>query len=254
MPSMPPASRARSSRDALEQGVIGHEWVATAHVPDGVEMRLMRQGDEFTIFLEYNELMSTRASASEQALATMTCDRLDRRGRTELLIGGYGMGYTLRAALEVLGPDAVVTVAELVPDIIAWARGPMHALTGDCLDDARVVLVDDDVAVLIDAAREGYDAILLDVDNGPDGLTCWANDYLYEESGLVAAMKALKPRGILAVWSAAPDAAFTERLLQTGFEVEEVAVEEGADDDDAHHLIWFARKPAKVAVSALDPA
>lgn len=223
--------------------MVGHDWIGTAHVPDGVEMRLMRRGDEFTILLARNELMSTRVSASEEALATMTHARLARTSASEWLIGGYGMGFTLRAALAVLPADAAVTVAEIVPEIIDWARGPMQAVTAGCLDDARVVLVQDDVAMLIDAAREGYDAILLDVDNGPDGLTRRVNDDLYERDGLHAAMGALRRGGILAVWSAEPDAAFATRLRECGFAVDEVIVREAAGDAGAHHVIWFAQKP-----------
>lgn len=223
--------------------MIGHEWIGTAHVPDGVEMRLMQRGDEFTILLEDNELMSTRASTSEEALAIMTCARLSDQAAPEFLIGGYGLGFTLRAALAALGGGASVTVAELVPEIIQWARGPMRKLTADCLSDPRVTLVEDDVAMLIDAAREGYDAILLDVDNGPDGLTRRMNDDLYGPGGLIAARAALKPKGILAVWSAEPDPAFAARLRDAGFMVEEATVDEGAADDSADHVIWFARKP-----------
>lgn len=223
--------------------MFGHDCIGVAFVPDGVEMRLMQRDDEFTILLARNELMSTRAFGSEETLATATHARLGNRPGQEWLIGGYGMGFTLRAALAVLGADAGVTVAEIVPEIIAWARGPMRALTAGCLDDARVALVQDDVAMLIDAARDGYDAILLDVDNGPDGLTRRVNDALYSDDGLAAAMTALRRGGILAVWSAEPDQAFAERLRETGFEVEEVAVQEIADDDAAHHVIWFARKP-----------
>lgn len=224
----------------------GHDWIGTAHVPGGVELRLMQRDDEFTILLARNELMSTRASASEQALATMTHDRLGPQDTPEWLIGGYGMGFTLRAALAVLGKDAGVTVAEIVPEIIDWARGPMHRLTAGCLDDARVVLVKDDVALLIDSAQEFYDAILLDVDNGPDGLTRRDNDDLYERNGLEAAMAALRHGGILAVWSAEPDPAFAQRLRDTGFDVEEVIVDEfarGTSKDGASHVIWFAQKP-----------
>lgn len=224
--------------------MIGHEWIGTAQVPDGVEMQLMRCGEEFTIFLERNELMSTRVSASEEALATMTCARLEERVAPQLLIGGYGMGFTLRAALAVLGDDASVTVAELVPEIIEWARGPMREVTADCLDDARVMLVEDDIAMLIAAAVDGYDAILLDVDNGPDGLTRRVNDHLYGRCGLLAAMTALRPRGILAVWSAEPDQGFAERLREAGFEVEEVPTREGANGEGACHVIWLARKPS----------
>lgn len=222
--------------------MFGHDWIGTAHVPDGVEMRLMQRGDEFTILLADNELMSTRVSASEEALATMTHARLGGRPEQQWLIGGYGMGFTLRAALAVLDPASSVTVAEIVPEIIAWAHGPMRAVTDGCLDDGRVVLVQDDVAMLIDAARDAYDAILLDVDNGPDGLTRRINDGLYGRGGLHAAMDALRPGGVLAVWSAAPDAAFADRLRDAGFAVDEVPVREAANDEGAHHVIWFARK------------
>jgi spermidine synthase len=222
--------------------MIGHKLIGTAQVPDGVEMRLMQRGAVFTIFLADNELMSTRVSASEEALATMTCERLSGSPAPQLLIGGYGMGYTLRAALAVLGEDASVTVAELVPEIIEWARGPMRGLTADCLDDERVVLVRDDVAMLINTASHAYDAILLDVDNGPDGLTRRINDYLYSEYGLEAANTALRPGGILAVWSAEPDPAFADRLRGADFAVEEVRVRERANGKGSNHVIWFARK------------
>jgi spermidine synthase len=223
--------------------MFGHEWIGTAYVPDGVVMRLMQRGDEFTILLESNELMSTRVSASEEALATMTCTRLGQRPAQQWLIGGYGMGFTLRAALAALGPDASVIVAEIVPEIIRWARGPMRSVTAGCLEDSRVILVQDDVAMLISAARNAYDAILLDVDNGPDGLTRRFNDGLYERDGLHAAITALRHGGILAVWSAEPDQAFSKRLSDAGFEVDEVVVREAENGEGAHHVIWFARKP-----------
>lgn len=199
--------------------------------------------------------MSTRASGSEEALATMTCDRLKGRPAPELLIGGYGMGYTLRAALAVLGDNAVLTLAELVPEIIEWARGPMQRLTAGCLDDPRVMLVNDDVAMLISAARDGYDAILLDVDNGPEGLTRYANDGLYSPHGLEEARLALKPGGVLAVWSCGPDAGFTARLEQAGFIVTQENVREigrgdagDGSDGGAQHVIWFATKPMDTPV------
>ncbi len=221
----------------------GHAWIGTAHAPDGVELRLMQRDDEFTILLEHDELMSTRASTSERALATLTAKRLGAQTAPEWLIGGYGMGYTLRAALSVLGDDAAVTVAEIVPEIIEWARGPMHALTAGCLDDPRVVLVDEDVALLIDSARDCYDAILLDVDNGPDGLVRPDNDELYHRGGLHAAMAALRQGGILAVWSAHDDPAFTRRLIDAGFTVDQVTALETEHENGAAHVIWFAQKP-----------
>lgn len=220
-----------------------HELIGSAFVPDGVELRLIRSDDEFAIVLRGNELMSTDMYASEEALAALTCERLAGRAAPQLLIGGYGMGFTLRAALAALGDDAGVTVAELVPEIIEWARGPMRKLTADCLDDARVVLVMDDVAMLIDAAREGYDAILLDVDNGPEGLTRSLNDHLYSQRGLQAVMTALKHKGILAVWSAEPDPDFTLLLQRAGFEVTEVLVSALPNGKGPRHVIWFSQKP-----------
>ncbi|EJL26447.1 spermidine synthase [Novosphingobium sp. AP12] len=219
------------------------ELIGTARVPDGVELKLVRNGDDFAILLDRNELMSTDICASEEELATMTLDRLADRPAPQLLIGGYGMGFTLRAALRVLGPDAEVTVAEIVPEIIEWARGPMRGHTNGCLDDPRVILVNDDVAMLIGTAREAYDAILLDVDNGPEGLTRRLNDDLYGENGLKAAMDALTPGGILAVWSATPEPAFNVQLEKAGFEVEEVNVRAQIGNKIDHHLIWFCRKP-----------
>ena len=223
--------------------MLTREWLGTAHVPDGEELRLYRHGNDYTIMLARTDLMSTRMSGSEKALATMTCERLAGRASPHLLIGGYGMGYTLRAALEVLDAKASVTVSEIVPEIIEWALGPMAELTAKCLDDPRVVLVKDDVAMLIHSAREGYDAILLDVDNGPDGLTREANDCLYSRQGLQAAKRALTSGGILAVWSCEPDAHFAKRLTEAGFDVSEVTVRARDNGKGAKHVIWFAKKP-----------
>ena len=202
----------------------------------------MQRGEDFAILLERDDLMSTRVSGSEQALATLTHQRLGPVAKAEWLIGGYGLGFTLRAALSVVADDATVTVSEIVPEIIDWARGPMQKLTADCLDDPRVMIVEEDVAMLIDAAREGYDAILLDVDNGPEGLTRISNDKLYVGPGLLAAKSALRPGGVLAVWSAYPDPDFAARLEQSGFTVEEVIVCEGPDEQGPRHIIWFAAK------------
>jgi spermidine synthase len=191
------------------------------------------------IVLDRNELMNSRMSGSEEALATMTIERLGRSA-PHLLIGGYGMGFTLRASLAALGAKARVTVVELVPEIVAWAKEFMAVMTGDCLDDPRVDLVIGDVAEAIRGGR--YDAILLDVDNGPDGLTRHANDRLYSAQGLAAAKAALKPGGILAIWSAAPDRHFTRRLGDAGFAVDEVALSARPNGKGPRHLIWFATK------------
>ena len=152
------------------------------------------------------------------------------------------MGFTLRAALGAAGPDAVVTVAEIVPKILDWARGPMAAMTGNCLDDPRLILQETDVAHLIARGSERYDAVLLDVDNGPDGLVRDANHRLYSRDGLAAARRALAPGGILAIWSAAPDERFRARLRKAGFDVDEVVVRARSNGKGPRHVIWFARK------------
>jgi spermidine synthase len=192
------------------------------------------------ILLDRVELMSTRMSGSEEALAVMTCERLGDRSKPHLLIGGYGMGFTLRAALAVLGPTARITVVELVPEIIEWARGPMATLMAGCLDDPRVELVQGDVGAIIAKNQSAYDAILLDVDNGPDGLTRSDNNRLYSVRGLTAAKQALAPGGILAIWSAAPDPVFTRRLVQSGFQTDEVVVRARSNGKGPRHVIWFA--------------
>lgn len=216
------------------------ELLAMARAPDGEELRLMRRGGDFMIVLDRNELMNSRMSGSEEALATMACERLRGRAAPDLLIGGYGMGFTLRAALAALGSEARLTVAELVPEIVVWARGPMAELTAGCLDDSRVTVVMEDVADVIARGRGIYDAILLDVDNGPDGLVRAANDRLYTPAGLAAAKAALKPDGVLAVWSAAKDPVFASRLRKAGYTVDEVTVRARSNGKGARHTIWFA--------------
>ena len=216
------------------------ELLATAQVPGGEELRLFRRDRDFMIVLDRNELMNSRMSGSEEQLATLTCARLKNRTNPRLLIGGYGMGFTLRAALRALPAQASVAVAELLPEIIAWARGPMAELTAGCLDDPRVSVVEDDVAAVIAAGRGTYDAILLDVDNGPDGLTRAENDGLYSAAGLAAAKAALVRGGILAVWSAGDDPAFTRRLGANGFVATPTRVRARANGKGAQHTIWLA--------------
>ncbi len=223
--------------------MIPRELLGTASVPGGEELRLYRHNRDFMIVLGRNELMSSRMSGSEEALARLTCERLTGRPAPHVLIGGYGMGFTLRAALAELGKDAAITLAELVPEVIEWARGPMAELAQDCLDDRRVNLVMGDVADAIRTGKRGFDAILLDVDNGPDGLTSAGNDRLYSAAGLQAAKAALKPGGVLAVWSAAPDPKFSHRLAKAGFAVDEVPVHARIEGKGPKHIIWFATAP-----------
>ncbi len=216
--------------------------VDSATIPGGGEMRLMRRGLEFSIKLDGNELMNSRLSGSEQALATLTCELIAARNRARLLIGGLGMGFTLRAALNKLPQDAHIDVAELVPAVIAWARGPMAEIFAHSLSDRRVHLRQIDVAAMIAADAATYDAILLDVDNGPDGLSRPGNDSLYDLPGLSAAHTALRAGGVLAVWSSAPDPAFTRRLRQAGFGVEEKRVRATGSRGGARHVIWLATR------------
>ena len=220
--------------------MLPREVVGVAEVPGGPPLRLVRHGGDFIIMLDRNELMSSRMSGSEVALATMALARLRAPASAHVLVGGYGMGFTLRALLGGLGPGGRATVAELVPGIIDWARGPMRDLAAGCLDDPRVAVVIDDVGAVIARGPRTYDAILLDVDNGPDGLTRQGNDALYTARGLASARAALRPGGVLAVWSAGADAAFTRRLAQAGFAVDEVRVRARENGKGPTHTIWFA--------------
>jgi spermidine synthase len=222
--------------------VIPWTLLDKAQIPGGGEIRLMRRGAEFSIRLGHNELMNSRVAGSEVALATLACDRMRGRARPRILIGGLGMGFTLRAALAVLGAKARIVVAELVPSVVAWAHGPMKAVFGESLADPRVNVRDADVGDLIRAGRSTYDAILLDVDNGPAGLTRKANDTLYSLQGLSAAGAALRPGGVLAVWSSGPDAAFTRRLRKAGFTANEIRVRANGPRGGAQHIIWIASR------------
>ena len=223
--------------------MITRECLASAQIPGGEELRLYSHDRDFMILLKRDELMSTRMRGSEEALAVQTIARLGGGRAPRLLIGGYGMGFTLRAALAALDGEAHVTVAELVPEIIEWARGPMAELTAGCLDDPRVSLILGDVADAIGAVTASWDAILLDVDNGPDGVVRKENDRLYSRGGLATAYGALRPGGVLAVWSAAPDPGFTRRLRGAGFQVEMVTVKARPNGKGPRHVIWFARRP-----------
>ncbi len=213
--------------------------IASARVPeDAGELRLMKRGAEFSIMLGATELMNSRRTGSERALGTIGCRRLREAAHSAVLVGGLGMGFTLRAALAELAAGSKVTVVELVPAVVEWARGPMAELFGDCLGDPRVVVHEGDVGEIIRRSRSAFDAILLDVDNGPDGLTQAANDRLYDLEGLGRAWRALRPNGVLAVWSSARDEAFSRRLKQAGFGVDIVPVRAGGVRD----VIWVAAR------------
>ena len=216
--------------------MIPWELLDKAAIPGGGELRFLRRGDEFSIRQGHTELMNSRAGFSEQELARLTCERLAGRAAPRLLIGGLGMGFTLRAALASLGADASITVAELVPAVVRWAHGPLAPLFGTSLSDPRVALLTQDVGEIIRRSRAAFDAILLDVDNGPEALERPENDRIYNVAGLAAAAAALRPAGQLAIWSAAEDHGFVRRLQRAGFRVEQKRVQ----GRGGRHIIWFA--------------
>ncbi len=222
-------------------------WILldSAQVPGkGGELRLYQRDKEFSIkIVGHGELMTSRVHDSEDALAERTCARLRDRVKARLLIGGLGLGFTLAAALRKIGGQAQVVVAELVPAVVAWNRGPLGERAGHPLQDPRVIVHEVDVARILRAEQQAYDAILLDVDNGPEGLTRKQNDWLYSLNGLNAAYAALRPQGVLAVWSASPDRRFLQRLRKVGFEVDEVRVH-AHGKKGTRHIIWFARRNA----------
>jgi spermidine synthase len=215
----------------------------TAQTSDeGGELRLLRRGSEFSIRLGHYELMNSRGRGSEEALATIACERIRSRERPRILIGGLGMGFTLRAVLAALGPDARIVVAELVPAVLGWARGSMGEIFGNSLTDPRVNIREADVSRLIRSGPSAFDAILLDVDNGPEGLTRKANDALYDLEGLTGARTTLRPGGVLGVWSSGSDLNFTRRLRKAGFDVNEVTVRANGSRGGARHVIWIATR------------
>lgn len=221
--------------------MVPWEFLDSAPVPGGQgELRLYQRGDEFSIRLDRCELMNSRSHGSEEALAELACARVARCVRPQVLIGGLGMGYTTAAALRHLRADGRLVVAELVPAVVKWNRGPLADLAGRPLEHERVTVRQADVAQLLKADRGSYDAILLDVDNGPEGLTRKGNDWLYARAGLAAAFTALRPAGVLAVWSATADRAFTQRLREAGFKVDEVPVRSRGSRKGARHTIWLA--------------
>ena len=216
--------------------------IGTATIPgNGTRLRLLQRNDEFSIKIAGapGELMNSRLHGSEDALATLACERIARLPEPRVLIGGLGMGFTLAAALSSLGNSAQVTVAELVPEVEAWNRGPLGAAAGYPLNDARARVHIGDVAELLKEGDGNWDAILLDVDNGPEGLTRKENNWIYSPEGIAAAQKSLSPDGILAYWSAGPEQAFTERLRRAGFSVEAVVVRALRPGKGARHTIWL---------------
>jgi spermidine synthase len=207
-------------------------------------MALYQRDAEFVIRVGSVALMSSAAHGSEEALAESACERLEGRAGARVLVGGLGMGFTLAAALRCLAADAQVEVAELVPAVVEWNRGPLAHLAGRPLDDARVTVWEGDVAERIRCARGAFDAILLDVDNGPDAFTVEGNDRLYSPAGLRASFDALRRGGVLGVWSVAPDREFTRRLTQAGLAAEEQVVR-ARRGKGGRHTLWLATRPGE---------
>jgi spermidine synthase len=217
------------------------ELIDIADLPDGGQLKLLRQGSYFSIRFGSEELMGNRVRHSEEALAVLGCRHLVERGG-RVLIGGLGMGFTLGAALDTLPPHARIVVAELIPKVVAWADGPLSHIFGAKLSDPRVSIEMGDVHDVIVRETDGFDAILLDVDNGPDGLIHLPNERLYCNWGLRAAYAALKPGGILTIWSAYRDPAFVERLTTAGFDVDEISIDAYPGEDNGNHTIWIAAR------------
>ena len=225
--------------------MIPWEHLDSTQVPgDGQEMTLHRRDKEFSIRVAGVELMNSRVYGSEEALAELACAKIKDRPRARVLIGGLGMGYTVTAALGSLGAKAQVVVSELLPAVVDWNRKYLSTLAGHPLKDRRVTVKEIDVALILRAERLAYDAILLDVDNGPDGLTCKGNAWLYAPAGLGATYAALRPGGVLAVWSSSADNAFIKRLRRAGFKVEEHRVYARGSRGGSRHTIWLATRGA----------
>jgi len=229
--------------DDRDETVEGWDLVGTAKIPGtSGALQLYQRDKEFSIQIAgHGALMGTWAHQSEDALAELACKEIAHRPQPRVLVGGLGMGFTLAAALRHLGPDAEVVVAELVPGVVAWNRGPLGPFAGHPLQDKRTTVREGDVAKLLRAKKNAYDAILLDVDNGPEGATRKKNDWLYSTDGLTAAYWALRPKGILAIWSATTSRDFMERLKKLGYQVKQSRVPEQDNKGDLH-AIWFAQR------------
>jgi spermidine synthase len=221
-------------------------WVLldSARIPgEEGELKLYQRDSEFSIRVAQYELMNSRVYGSEDALGCLPGELLGQRRGARVLIGGLGMGYTLAAVLKDLGPGGTVVVAELVPAVVAWNRGPLSALAGNPLTDKRATVIERDVRKVIAAKAGAFDAILLDVDNGPASLVARTNERLYGVPGLRASFAALRPGGFLAVWSSDAEEAFTRRLREAGFEVELRRVRARGAAGGARYVIWVARRP-----------
>jgi spermidine synthase len=209
--------------------------------PDGRELVLSQRGDAFHIHIDRHELMASRGHGSEEELARLALAALPARPAPRVLVGGLGMGYTLRAALDALGPEAAVVVAEVFPAVVAWNQGVLGRLAGEPLADTRVRVLQADVADAVARTEVPYQAILLDVDNGPEAITLESNERIYAPAGLRALHAALVPGGVLAVWSADDDPRFAHRLERTGFAVA-TRFARARPGRGARHVVFVARR------------
>jgi spermidine synthase len=219
------------------------ELLGETRTPEGSDVRLTRQDSEYVILVDGKTLMSSRRHGSEDALAALACPHLRSADAPHVLVGGLGMGFTLRATLDLLPPDATVTMIELLPAVIEWNRGPLGALAGYPLNDRRVRIEVGDVGLALRASRPSrYGAILLDVDNGPAAFTASANGGLYDNAGVSAAHAALGAGGVLAVWSAREDRKFEQRLRFHGFDVRVTRVRARLKRGGPRHVIFLGVK------------
>jgi spermidine synthase len=224
--------------------MIPRKLLDSARTPDkSGEPQLYQRGDDFFISFDGKELMNSRMHGSEAVLAELACRPIASRAKARVLVGGLGMGYTLAAALSALQDDARVIVAELVPAVVQWNRGVLGGLAGHPLNDSRVAVQEQDVCILLRNEQGGFDAVMLDVDNSPDSMTQKSNDWLYSDAGLSVIYMALRPKGVLTVWSAAPDNAFTLRLCTAGFIVQKKTVSARGSGKGGRHTIWVAIRP-----------
>ena len=211
--------------------------------PDNTAVKLMRRGDEYILLADGAILMSSRTHGSEEALATFGCQRARTVERPSVLIGGLGMGFTLRATLDLLPSDAAIVVAELLPAVVEWNRGPLGPLASHPLNDERVEVVTGDVLAVLSSRPGQFDAVLLDVDNGPAAFTASKNAELYDRRGIAAAYAALKNEGVLAVWAAQDDRKFEQRLRDGGFKVQVERLRGRLKKGGPRHTIFLSRKP-----------
>ena len=218
------------------------DLIGQAFSGDDTTLKLVRRGNEYIILANGKSLMSSRMHGSEEALAAFACERARRLEEPCVLIGGLGMGFTLRATLDLLPRDATVIVAELVPAVVEWNRGPLAQLAGEPLKDRRVKIAIEDVAVTLASRAGQFDAVMLDVDNGPAAFTGSGNDGLYDDRGIAVAYAALKMEGVLAVWSAREDRKFEQRLRHGRFDVEVQRVRGRLKKGGPRHTIFLGRK------------